>query len=68
MFLLSTCSIQGLEPNAARRLKFIPGIIFVDESCVMPEENLDALNQEIKAIMKETGFPYFTVKLEDVNF
>jgi len=60
--------MQGLNPDAPRKLKFIPGIIFVDESSLMPDKNFENSIQEVKEILNQSSFPHHIVKLEEVLF
>lgn len=64
---LLTPFFKGLSPSAPKKLKFFPGLIFVDESSVIKDENTSESIQEIKEIMQESGFPYHMVKLEEVR-
>uniref|UniRef100_H2Z0P9 Cytoplasmic tRNA 2-thiolation protein 2 n=1 Tax=Ciona savignyi TaxID=51511 RepID=H2Z0P9_CIOSA len=57
--------VKGLDPNAVKKLKFSPGLIFVDDSSLYAD-NCNEKIQEIEEIMKQTGFPYHVVKLEEV--
>ncbi|CAK8692592.1 unnamed protein product [Clavelina lepadiformis] len=58
---------EGLSNNAARKLKFKAGIIFVDESSIYP--HIDGMNnklEEVRDLMIDSGFPYHVIKLEEV--
>lgn len=56
---------SGLSVGAIRKLKFEPGVIFIDETALM-ENDQEFLVKEVKTIMASTGFLYHVVKLEDV--
>nr|XP_018668608.1 cytoplasmic tRNA 2-thiolation protein 2-like [Ciona intestinalis] len=56
---------KGLDPATVKKLKFTPGLIFVDERILYPSDDYEKV-KEIEEIMRNTGFPYHIVKLEEV--
>nr|XP_039262764.1 cytoplasmic tRNA 2-thiolation protein 2-like [Styela clava] len=59
--------LESLSPLSFKRLKFHPGIVFVDETVLLPEEkNYEIYLNEIESIMKASGLPYHIVKLEEI--
>uniref|UniRef100_F6Q4L9 Cytoplasmic tRNA 2-thiolation protein 2 n=1 Tax=Ciona intestinalis TaxID=7719 RepID=F6Q4L9_CIOIN len=57
---------KGLDPATVKKLKFTPGLIFVDERILYPSDDYEKV-KEIEEIMRNTGFPYHIVKLEEVG-
>ncbi|KAL0621711.1 Cytoplasmic tRNA 2-thiolation protein 2 [Plecturocebus cupreus] len=60
--------LEGLSQDSAKRLRFVPGVIFVDEGAACgrsPEERAKTL-AEVKPILQATGFPWHVVALEEV--
>ncbi|NXG37255.1 CTU2 protein, partial [Dromaius novaehollandiae] len=57
---------QGLSRETAKRLRFVPGLVYVDEGAVcgqsaaQREESL----ARVEAMLQATGFPYYLVHLE----
>ncbi|KAJ0066905.1 hypothetical protein NL108_004879, partial [Boleophthalmus pectinirostris] len=69
----SSCSMlhqvqQGLSVNAHKKLRFTPGIVFIDEGAVTgcSLEDRHKINTDIKALFESTGFPFHIVPLEQV--
>ncbi|XP_051830752.1 cytoplasmic tRNA 2-thiolation protein 2 [Antechinus flavipes] len=59
---------EGLSRESAKRLRFVPGVIYVDEGAVCgqsPEERAKTM-AEMKLILQTVGFPYHIVSLEEV--
>ncbi|XP_053731407.1 cytoplasmic tRNA 2-thiolation protein 2 [Synchiropus splendidus] len=69
----SSCSMlrqvqEGLSQNAHKKLRFLPGIVYIDEGAVTgqtPEQRLRTL-AELRALFQATGFPFYMVPLERV--
>lgn len=57
---------EGLSRETAKRLRFVPGLIHIDEGAVcgqspaQREQNL----ARMEALLQETGFPYYLASLE----
>lgn len=69
----SSCSMlhqvqQGLSVNAHKKLRFSPGIVFIDEGAVTKRslEERNKTNTELKALFELTGFPFHIIPLEEV--
>ncbi|XP_072492430.1 cytoplasmic tRNA 2-thiolation protein 2 isoform X1 [Notamacropus eugenii] len=59
---------EGLSRESAKRLRFVPGVVYIDEGAVCgqsPEERAKTM-AEMKLILKTVGFPYHLVSLEEV--
>ncbi|KAM9803814.1 cytoplasmic tRNA 2-thiolation protein 2 [Neosynchiropus ocellatus] len=69
----SSCSMlrqvqEGLSQNAHKRLRFLPGIVYIDEGALTgqtPEQRRRTL-AELRALFQTTGFPFYLVPLERV--
>ncbi|XP_026165051.1 cytoplasmic tRNA 2-thiolation protein 2 isoform X2 [Mastacembelus armatus] len=69
----SSCSMlsqvqEGLSQTAHRKLRFLPGIVHIDEGGAVGhsmEERQKAL-AELQTVFKATGFPFYFVPLEKV--
>ncbi|XP_067256340.1 cytoplasmic tRNA 2-thiolation protein 2 isoform X1 [Chanodichthys erythropterus] len=59
---------EGLSRDAPKKLRFMPGIIYVDDggACGRSSEERQRSVDQLKSIFTETGFPYFIVPLEQV--
>lgn len=59
---------QGLSQNAHKKLRFVPGIVFIDEGGAVGQslEERRLAVAELKALFKATGFPFHIVPLEQV--
>uniref|UniRef100_H0WGD8 Cytoplasmic tRNA 2-thiolation protein 2 n=1 Tax=Otolemur garnettii TaxID=30611 RepID=H0WGD8_OTOGA len=60
--------LEGLSQDSAKRLRFVPGVIFVDEGAACgqsPEDRAKTL-AEVKLILQTVGFPWYLVALEEV--
>lgn len=69
----SSCSMlsqvqKGLSRNAHKKLRFIPGIVYIDEGGALGQsvEERMKLGAELQAMFKATGFPFYIVPLEQV--
>ncbi|XP_068455473.1 cytoplasmic tRNA 2-thiolation protein 2 isoform X2 [Clinocottus analis] len=69
----SSCSMlsqvqEGLRQNAHKKLRFSPGIVFIDEGGAVgqPLEDRRRTAAELQAAFKATGFPFLVVPLEQV--
>ncbi|XP_063169122.1 cytoplasmic tRNA 2-thiolation protein 2 [Candoia aspera] len=59
---------EGLNREAAKKLRFKPGVIYIDEGAVCGRslgEREDTCGQ-VEAIVQATGFPYHLLLLEEV--
>ncbi|XP_077165740.1 cytoplasmic tRNA 2-thiolation protein 2 [Paroedura picta] len=58
---------EGLSREAAKKLRFKPGIIFVDEGAVCGQnlEKRREVHSQVEMILKATGFPFHLVHLEE---
>ncbi|XP_068811640.1 cytoplasmic tRNA 2-thiolation protein 2 [Struthio camelus] len=57
---------EGLSRETAKRLRFIPGLVYVDEGAVCgqsPAQREESLAR-VEAILQATGFPYHLAHLE----
>ncbi|XP_072292475.1 cytoplasmic tRNA 2-thiolation protein 2 isoform X2 [Eucyclogobius newberryi] len=59
---------QGLSINAHKKLRFTPGIVFIDEGALTGRslEDRHKTNTEIRILFESTGFPFHIVSLEQV--
>nr|XP_054496462.1 cytoplasmic tRNA 2-thiolation protein 2 isoform X1 [Agelaius phoeniceus] len=58
---------EGLSREAAKRLRFIPGLVYVEEGAVRrqsPEQRQQTLAQ-METLLQATGFPYHLIHLEE---
>ncbi|XP_076019303.1 cytoplasmic tRNA 2-thiolation protein 2 [Genypterus blacodes] len=69
----SSCSMlgqvqEGLSLNAHKKLRFIPGIVYIDEGGAVGQSAGDRQTKvaELQSVFKATGFPYRIVPLEQV--
>lgn len=60
--------LEGLSQDSAKRLRFVPGVIYVDEgaACGQSLEDRQKTVAEVKRILENTGFPWHVVALEEV--
>ncbi|XP_063510259.1 cytoplasmic tRNA 2-thiolation protein 2 isoform X1 [Pongo pygmaeus] len=60
--------LEGLSQDSAKRLRFVAGVIFVDEgaACGQSLEERSKTLAEVKPILQATGFPWHVVALEEV--
>ncbi|ELK00498.1 cytoplasmic tRNA 2-thiolation protein 2 isoform X1 [Pteropus alecto] len=60
--------LEGLSRDSAKRLRFVPGVVYIDEGAVCgqsPEDRAKTL-AEVKLILQTVGFPWHIVALEEV--
>ncbi|KAM4615349.1 cytoplasmic tRNA 2-thiolation protein 2 isoform 2-T2 [Polymixia lowei] len=59
---------EGLSQNAHKKLRFIPGIVYIDEGAALGQsmEKRQKTVAEMKSLFKTTGFPYYITALEQV--
>ncbi|XP_070617909.1 cytoplasmic tRNA 2-thiolation protein 2 isoform X2 [Erythrolamprus reginae] len=59
---------EGLNREAAKKLRFKPGIIYIDEgaACGRSLDERAETCRQVEAILRATGFPYHLVSLEEV--
>ncbi|XP_070833596.1 cytoplasmic tRNA 2-thiolation protein 2 [Chaetodon trifascialis] len=69
----SSCSMlsqvqEGLSQNAHKKLRFLPGIVYIDEGAAVGQsvEERQRTLAELQAVFKATAFPFHTVPLEQV--
>uniref|UniRef100_A0A8C3Q951 Cytoplasmic tRNA 2-thiolation protein 2 n=1 Tax=Geospiza parvula TaxID=87175 RepID=A0A8C3Q951_GEOPR len=58
---------EGLSREAAKRLRFIPSLVYVEEGAVRrqsPEQRQQTLAQ-METLLRATGFPYHLIHLEE---
>ncbi|ERE77828.1 cytoplasmic tRNA 2-thiolation protein 2 [Cricetulus griseus] len=60
--------LEGLSQGSAKRLRFVPGVIYVDEgaACGQSLKDREKTLAEVKLILQNTGFPWHVVALEEV--
>ncbi|XP_008838763.1 cytoplasmic tRNA 2-thiolation protein 2 isoform X1 [Nannospalax galili] len=60
--------LEGLSQDSAKRLRFVPGIIHIDEgaACGQSPEDREKTLAEMKLVLQSTGFPWHMVTLEEV--
>uniref|UniRef100_A0A8C0NS71 Cytoplasmic tRNA 2-thiolation protein 2 n=2 Tax=Canis lupus familiaris TaxID=9615 RepID=A0A8C0NS71_CANLF len=60
--------LEGLSRDSAKRLRFVPGVVYVDEgaACGQSWENRAKTLAEVKLILRSFGFPWHIVALEEV--
>uniref|UniRef100_A0A8D0GQK7 Cytoplasmic tRNA 2-thiolation protein 2 n=1 Tax=Sphenodon punctatus TaxID=8508 RepID=A0A8D0GQK7_SPHPU len=59
---------EGLSRDAAKKLRFVPGIIYVDEGavCGRSRDEREEKLAQVESIPRALGFPYHLVRLEEV--
>lgn len=69
----SSCSMlrqvqEGLSQKANKKLRFVPGIAFIDEGAAIGQsvEERQRTVAELQAVFEATGFPFFILPLEQV--
>ncbi|XP_070697004.1 cytoplasmic tRNA 2-thiolation protein 2 isoform X2 [Pempheris klunzingeri] len=69
----SSCSmlsqvLEGLSQNAHKKLRFLPGIVHIDEGGAVgqSEEGRRRTLAELQSVFKATGYPFHFVPLEQV--
>ncbi|KAM6956643.1 cytoplasmic tRNA 2-thiolation protein 2 [Aplochiton taeniatus] len=60
--------LEGLSRDAPKRLRFLPGIVYIDEGGVIGRSKVDRQETvvQLEAVFKTSGFPYHIVPLEQV--
>ncbi|KAK2848608.1 hypothetical protein Q5P01_008442 [Channa striata] len=59
---------EGLSQNAHKKLRFIPGIVHIDEGGAVGQsmEERQRTLAELQALFRATGFPFYIIPLEQV--
>ncbi|KAK1161979.1 hypothetical protein AOXY_G18238 [Acipenser oxyrinchus oxyrinchus] len=59
---------EGLSPKTPKKLRFVPGIIYVDEgaACGQSLEERGEIKSQLEMIFRASGFPFYVVHLEAV--
>ncbi|XP_023980568.1 cytoplasmic tRNA 2-thiolation protein 2 isoform X2 [Physeter macrocephalus] len=60
--------LEGLSRDSAKRLRFVPGVVYADEGAACgqsPEDRAKTL-AEAKLVLQTVGFPWHIVALEEV--
>ncbi|KAM9607912.1 LOW QUALITY PROTEIN: cytoplasmic tRNA 2-thiolation protein 2 [Trichechus inunguis] len=60
--------LEGLSRESAKQLRFVPGVVYVDEGAACgrnPEDRAETL-AEVQSILRSTGLPWHGVALEEV--
>lgn len=57
---------EGLSRETAKRLRFVPGLIYIDEGAVCGQSLVqrEQTLTRMEALLQETGFPYYLASLE----
>ncbi|XP_005415212.1 PREDICTED: cytoplasmic tRNA 2-thiolation protein 2-like isoform X1 [Chinchilla lanigera] len=60
--------VEGLSQHSAKRLRFVPGVVYVDEgaACGQSLEDRAKTLAEVKQVLHTVGFPWHVVSLEEV--
>ncbi|XP_066205388.1 cytoplasmic tRNA 2-thiolation protein 2 isoform X1 [Saccopteryx leptura] len=60
--------LEGLSRDSAKRLRFVPGVVYIDEgaACGQSLEDRARTLVEVKQILQTVGFPWHIVALEEV--
>ncbi|KAM6223828.1 cytoplasmic tRNA 2-thiolation protein 2 [Rhynchocyon petersi] len=60
--------LEGLSRNSAKQLRFVPGVLYVDEgaACGRSMEDRAETLAEVQSILHATGLPWHAVALEEV--
>ncbi|NXH86844.1 CTU2 protein, partial [Edolisoma coerulescens] len=58
---------EGLSREAAKRLRFIPGLVYVEEGAVRGQslEQREQTLAQMETLLQATGFPYHLIHLEE---
>uniref|UniRef100_A0A8D0NDG8 Cytoplasmic tRNA 2-thiolation protein 2 n=1 Tax=Sus scrofa TaxID=9823 RepID=A0A8D0NDG8_PIG len=61
--------LEGLSRDSAKRLRFVPGVIYVDEGAACGQSAADRAKTlaEVKLVLHALGFPWHVVALEEVG-
>ncbi|XP_072247654.1 cytoplasmic tRNA 2-thiolation protein 2 [Leuresthes tenuis] len=69
----SSCSMlsqvqEGLSQNAHRKLRFVPGIVYIDEGGAVGQSKEQRWRtvSELQSLFRTTGFPFYIIPLEQV--
>ncbi|XP_076989391.1 cytoplasmic tRNA 2-thiolation protein 2 isoform X2 [Tamandua tetradactyla] len=59
---------EGLSRDSAKRLRFVPGVVYIDEgaACGQSPKDRAKVLAEMTSILQTTGFPWHVVALEEV--
>ncbi|XP_053561260.1 cytoplasmic tRNA 2-thiolation protein 2 [Bombina bombina] len=59
---------EGLSREAPKKLRFHPGILFIDEGAVCGQswEERQRTSAEVQSVLEKTAFPYRIIQLEQV--
>ncbi|XP_006860332.1 PREDICTED: cytoplasmic tRNA 2-thiolation protein 2 [Chrysochloris asiatica] len=60
--------LEGLSRSSAKQLRFMPGVVYVDEGAACgrsPEDRAETL-AEVRSILQSAGLPWYSVSLEKV--
>ncbi|XP_039082806.1 cytoplasmic tRNA 2-thiolation protein 2 isoform X2 [Hyaena hyaena] len=60
--------LEGLSRDSAKRLRFLPGVVYVDEgaACGQSPDDRAQTVAEMKLLLQTVGFPWHVVALEEV--
>ncbi|KAK2489361.1 hypothetical protein MC885_003242 [Smutsia gigantea] len=60
--------LEGLSRDSAKRLRFVPGVVYVDDgaACGQSREDRARTLAEMELILRTVGFPWHIVSLEEV--
>ena len=57
---------EGFSDRVPRKLRFQPGVVFIDECALFPDMNGSEIGKKIQGIVSGGGFPFHSARLEDV--
>lgn len=61
--------MKSLSPTAFKKLKFDPGVIFIDETSILPnDELLEKKLSHLRHLLDQSTIPYHVVLFEEVSF
>ncbi|XP_065601465.1 cytoplasmic tRNA 2-thiolation protein 2 isoform X2 [Cyrtonyx montezumae] len=57
---------EGLSRETAKRLRFVPGLVYIDEGAVCGQSRVqrEQTLSRMESLLQETGFPYYLASLE----
>ncbi|XP_006888917.1 PREDICTED: cytoplasmic tRNA 2-thiolation protein 2 [Elephantulus edwardii] len=60
--------LEGLSRNSAKQLRFVPGVVYVDDgaACGRSLEDRAETLAEVQSVLRSTGLPWHHVALEEV--
>uniref|UniRef100_A0A673V6Z2 Cytoplasmic tRNA 2-thiolation protein 2 n=1 Tax=Suricata suricatta TaxID=37032 RepID=A0A673V6Z2_SURSU len=60
--------LEGLSRDSAKRLRFVPGVVYVDEGAACGRSPADRAHTvaEMRLLLQAVGFPWHVVTLEEV--